>query len=95
MGPPALLVRSAWTESPTLIDPVVDQFNALWEGRHCAACRRKDVCPVPLEEPALYLTPEAAAQAQRLGVELEAARADLDAAFAEWEAATRVMEAID
>src|SRR5215217_4647056 len=35
-----------WTESPTLIDPVVDQFNALWEGRHCAACRRKDVCPV-------------------------------------------------
>ena len=42
-----------WTESPALIDPVLDQFNALWEGRHCAACRRKDVCPVPLEEPDL------------------------------------------
>ena len=39
--------------------------------------------------------PDAAAQAQRLGVELEAARAELDAAFAEWEAATRVMEGTD
>jgi hypothetical protein len=50
---------------------------------------------VRLEDPALYLTPDAAAQAQRLGVELEAARAELDAAFAEWEAATRVMESIE
>jgi phosphatidylserine/phosphatidylglycerophosphate/cardiolipin synthase-like enzyme len=42
-----------WTESPALIDGVFEQFNALWEGRHCEACRRKDVCPVPLEEPEL------------------------------------------
>ena len=42
-----------WTASPALIDPVLDQFNALWEGRHCGPCRRKDVCPVPLEEPDL------------------------------------------
>lgn len=42
-----------WTQSPDLIDAVVDQFNALWEGRRCADCRRKDVCPVPLEEPKL------------------------------------------
>ena len=42
-----------WTESPALIDAVLDGFNALWEGRQCVACRRKDVCPVPLEEPAL------------------------------------------
>ena len=42
-----------WTESPALIDSVLDQFNTLWEGRHCASCRRKDVCPVPLEEPRL------------------------------------------
>jgi phosphatidylserine/phosphatidylglycerophosphate/cardiolipin synthase-like enzyme len=42
-----------WTESPALIDAVLDEFNALWEGRPCATCRRKDVCPVPLEEPAL------------------------------------------
>jgi phosphatidylserine/phosphatidylglycerophosphate/cardiolipin synthase-like enzyme len=42
-----------WTESPAMIDAVVDQFNALWEGHRCESCRRKDVCPVPLEEPAL------------------------------------------
>jgi phosphatidylserine/phosphatidylglycerophosphate/cardiolipin synthase-like enzyme len=42
-----------WTESPPLIDAVLEQFNALWEGRRCSACRRKDVCPVPLEEPSL------------------------------------------
>ena len=42
-----------WTESPALIDGVLEQFNALWEGRQCTACRRKDVCPVPLEEPKL------------------------------------------
>jgi hypothetical protein len=42
-----------WTESSPLIDGVLEQFNALWEGRQCATCRRKDVCPVPLEEPKL------------------------------------------
>jgi phosphatidylserine/phosphatidylglycerophosphate/cardiolipin synthase-like enzyme len=42
-----------WTESAALIDAVMEQFNALWEGRRCASCRRKDVCPVPLEEPRL------------------------------------------
>ena len=42
-----------WTESSALIDAVLEQFNALWEGRQCSACRRKDVCPVPLEEPKL------------------------------------------
>ena len=40
-----------WTESAALIDAVMEQFNALWEGRRCTSCRRKDVCPVPLEEP--------------------------------------------
>jgi hypothetical protein len=42
-----------WTESQELIDSVLDQFNALWEGRRCDGCKRKDVCPVPLEEPEL------------------------------------------
>jgi phosphatidylserine/phosphatidylglycerophosphate/cardiolipin synthase-like enzyme len=42
-----------WTESPALIDGVLEQFNALWEGHQCASCRRKDICPVPLEEPTL------------------------------------------
>ena len=42
-----------WTESASLIDAVMEQFNTLWEGRRCTTCRRKDVCPVPLEEPRL------------------------------------------
>ena len=42
-----------WTQSPPLIDSVLDQFNALWEGHHCPGCKLKDVCPVPLEEPEL------------------------------------------
>jgi len=42
-----------WTRSPALIDAVLDQFNALWEGRRCRTCGRKEICPVPLEEPRL------------------------------------------
>lgn len=42
-----------WTESSTMIDTVSEEFNTLWEGRHCKGCGRKDICPVPLEEPAL------------------------------------------
>src|SRR5688500_14302975 len=42
-----------WTAAPGLIDAILDQFNMLWEGRRCKTCRRKDVCPVPLEEPRL------------------------------------------
>lgn len=41
------------TDSAALIEPVLEQFNMLWEGRRCGKCRRKDVCPVPLEEPRL------------------------------------------
>ena len=42
-----------WTTSSALIDGVLEHFNALWEGRRCEGCRRKEVCPVPLEEPHL------------------------------------------
>jgi phosphatidylserine/phosphatidylglycerophosphate/cardiolipin synthase-like enzyme len=42
-----------WTAEPKMIEAVSEQFNMLWEGRRCAKCRRKDVCPVPLEEPSL------------------------------------------
>lgn len=41
------------TESSELIDAVSQQFNALWEGTRCKGCGRRDVCPVPLEEPRL------------------------------------------
>jgi phosphatidylserine/phosphatidylglycerophosphate/cardiolipin synthase-like enzyme len=40
-----------WTTAPTMIEAVLDQFNALWAGQQCEGCKRKDVCPVPLEEP--------------------------------------------
>ncbi len=42
-----------WTQDGNLIDAMQDYFNTLWEGRHCATCLRRDVCPVPLEEPKL------------------------------------------
>jgi phosphatidylserine/phosphatidylglycerophosphate/cardiolipin synthase-like enzyme len=53
-----------WTESAALIDGVLEQFNALWEGRRCTSCRRKDVCPVPLEEPQLQTGNRAAKYVQ-------------------------------
>ena len=42
-----------WTTSAALIDSVLEQFNALWEGMQCTSCKRRNVCPVPLEEPRL------------------------------------------
>lgn len=42
-----------WTRSPELIDAVMGWFNELWEGDRCVKCQRKNVCPVPLEEPHL------------------------------------------
>ncbi len=42
-----------WTEASPLIESVSEQFNLLWEGHRCKTCLRKDVCPVPLEEPRL------------------------------------------
>ncbi len=42
-----------WTHSSSLIDGVAQQFNTLWEGAACETCQRKDICPVPLEEPRL------------------------------------------
>jgi phosphatidylserine/phosphatidylglycerophosphate/cardiolipin synthase-like enzyme len=42
-----------WTTGSQLIESTLDQFNALWEGHQCTTCKRKDVCPVPLEEPKL------------------------------------------
>jgi phosphatidylserine/phosphatidylglycerophosphate/cardiolipin synthase-like enzyme len=42
-----------WTESAPLIDTIQEQFNALWEGHRCKKCKRREFCPVPLEEPKL------------------------------------------
>jgi ATP-binding cassette, subfamily F, member 3 len=45
-----------------------------------------------LEDPALYATSQRAAEARELGVALEVARAELERAFAQWEAATSALE---
>jgi phosphatidylserine/phosphatidylglycerophosphate/cardiolipin synthase-like enzyme len=42
-----------WSTAPAMIDAVLGEFNALWEGRRCESCKRKDICPAPLEEPML------------------------------------------
>ena len=42
-----------WTDDLSLIDPVADMLDAIWTGRHCPDCGRKEHCPLPLEEPAL------------------------------------------
>lgn len=42
-----------WTDAMPLIEGVEQQFNRLWEGERCGACRLRDRCPAPLEEPDL------------------------------------------
>lgn len=40
-----------WTHSTEMVDAVSHYFNHLWEAGACEGCGRRDVCPVPLEEP--------------------------------------------
>lgn len=40
-----------WTTSAGMIEDVLDQFNTLWQGQQCDGCKRREICPVPLEEP--------------------------------------------
>ena len=40
-----------WTSAAGMIEGVLDEFNALWVGQQCEGCKRREVCPVPLEEP--------------------------------------------
>jgi phosphatidylserine/phosphatidylglycerophosphate/cardiolipin synthase-like enzyme len=42
-----------WTESSELIERASGEFNNLWEGFECKRCKRREICPVPLEEPEL------------------------------------------
>jgi len=41
------------TDDVALIDPVLDMLDAVWTGRRCPDCGRREQCPVPLEEPDL------------------------------------------
>jgi len=42
-----------WTDDVSLIDPVLDMLQTVWDGGECPSCGRKEHCPVPLEEPHL------------------------------------------
>lgn len=42
-----------WTYDAAMIDQILGEYNQLWEGLHCEKCQRRNICPVPLEEPAL------------------------------------------
>jgi phosphatidylserine/phosphatidylglycerophosphate/cardiolipin synthase-like enzyme len=39
------------TDDPALVDGTADLFEAIWSGRMCTSCGRKQFCPVPLESP--------------------------------------------
>jgi ATP-binding cassette subfamily F protein 3 len=47
-----------------------------------------------LEDPALYTRPNGVEDAKRLGIELESAKRELEAAFARWTAATEMLETL-
>lgn len=42
-----------WTNELSMIDPVVDMLDDVFNGGQCESCGRKRYCPVPLEEPEL------------------------------------------
>ena len=42
-----------WTDDVSLIDPVTDMLDGVWNGSRCPDCGRKEHCPEPLEEPRL------------------------------------------
>ncbi|MCR5708996.1 MAG: phospholipase [Bacteroidales bacterium] len=36
------------TDDPQLVDAAIDQFDAVWAGRHCKTCLRKAYCGDPI-----------------------------------------------
>jgi ATP-binding cassette subfamily F protein 3 len=58
------------------------------EARVATSEARVAALRVQLEDPALYSTPSGPAQAKKLGIDLEAARVELDRALQAWEAAS-------
>ena len=40
-----------WTDEVSLIDPVLDMLQSIWDADQCGPCDRKAHCPCPLEEP--------------------------------------------
>ena len=36
------------TDDPKIVQPLMEELDALWIGQHCAACQRRSVCPDPI-----------------------------------------------
>ena len=36
------------TDDPEIIEQAMNQFDEVWMGKHCKACKRKDFCPDPI-----------------------------------------------
>lgn len=36
------------TDDPSLVEPLMEEFDTLWRGDHCLKCGRRDVCPDPI-----------------------------------------------
>jgi ATPase subunit of ABC transporter with duplicated ATPase domains len=70
--------------------------RAVAEAEQCVADRERRVADLgaQLEDPALYLAPDGVDRARGLGAALDEAKAELETAFADWESATRALEAI-
>jgi phosphatidylserine/phosphatidylglycerophosphate/cardiolipin synthase-like enzyme len=41
------------TQDHGLLDEVQGLYERIWRGAECAACKLRDVCPAPLDAPAL------------------------------------------
>ena len=37
------------TDDPHLLDGIIEQFDSVWRGAHCASCGRRKYCPQPLK----------------------------------------------
>lgn len=36
------------TDDPEIVEQAMNQFDEVWIGKHCKACKRKDFCPDPI-----------------------------------------------
>lgn len=38
------------TDEPLLVNQATELFDSVWSGLHCGSCKRKDFCPLPIEQ---------------------------------------------
>ncbi|MEZ6019025.1 MAG: phospholipase D-like domain-containing protein [Planctomycetota bacterium] len=42
------LEAGIWTDAPELIEPLMEELDRLYLGRHCQSCGRREHCPDPI-----------------------------------------------